>query len=220
MKFILIFLTSIVSVNIGNCQKAANESDTIRIQNGSFEVPSFAESHWIVLGDQRYSAPDIHTPKEVIQNVKRQAQHGENFVSMVVRSSDSFEQLGQFLESPLKAGQKYTLSFQAMQAPEFLAMSSSKKLDSHSKAIHIRIYGLNIEQLIDQEINYMNKENVEFLFESELIDSNEWTEVKANIKPSRTTNFIVFAVFWETPVLFPYNGHLLLDNISNIVKVE
>ena len=220
MQFIKIILLLIVTFRIGYSQNTIQKHDTIRIHNGSFEVPSFEESKWIILGDKRFSPPDIHSPKEVIQNVKRQAQDGFNFISMVVRSNDSFEQIGQYLEFPLEAGQTYQLSFHAMQAPEFLAMSSTKELDPHSKAIVLKVCGLNLQD--DEDINpyILESSQPEFLYKSEPIQSTEWKEEIVILKPTRTTNFIAFMAYYETPVLMPYNGHLLLDNISDLIKIE
>jgi len=59
----------------------------------------------------------------------------------------------------------------------------------------------------------------ELLGESVTVANNEWRTYEFKFEPNRTVNYITLEAFYKTPSLFPYNGHLLVDNASLITEI-
>ena len=59
----------------------------------------------------------------------------------------------------------------------------------------------------------------ELLAESEVVNNNEWKTFEFEVQPSRDLNYITLEAFYEVPILFPYNGHILVDNASAFEQI-
>ena len=59
----------------------------------------------------------------------------------------------------------------------------------------------------------------ELLAESPLIGNTNWEPFAFKFEPKQTHTHITFEAFYKTPVLFPYNGNILVDNASEIVPM-
>ena len=57
------------------------------------------------------------------------------------------------------------------------------------------------------------------LSESVPISNDEWARYDFILQPKQTWKFIELEAFYKTPVLFPYNGNILLDNASPITVI-
>jgi len=51
------------------------------------------------------------------------------------------------------------------------------------------------------------------------VSNEDWRKYEFEFRPARTVNYYTLEAFYKVPTLFPYNGHLLLDNASLIKEV-
>ena len=63
-------------------------------------------------------------------------------------------------------------------------------------------------------------DNKELLAVSDPVTNNNWEKYNFFIEPNSDCYFITFQAFYETPVLFPYNGNILVDGASTFKIVE
>jgi len=52
------------------------------------------------------------------------------------------------------------------------------------------------------------------------VKNTDWKEYKLRFEPTTNHRFILIQAFYKTPTLFPYNGNVLVDNLSDIVPVS
>lgn len=155
------------------------------------------------------SPPDIH------QGINRDTSFwgneqpsakGKTYLGMVVRESESYESLSQRLAMPLKAGKCYQFSIFLSQSQNYVsALANNQRVEKNfTQPTVFRLWGG--EGLCAES---------ELLATSEPINHSEWREYAFKIEPSRSYRYIRIEAFWETPVLLPYNGHILLDGASD-----
>lgn len=194
--------------------------DSIIIQDPSFEIDSFKASQWIDLGFKRFTPPDLHSPDETLRRVTTKAKDGDKFISMVTRKNETYEQIGQFLSKPLKADTKYVLKISSSHFPKFKAIATNGKMMPFERPILIRIkvYDFDKNEVLTQKI--LRGEGWSCFSDGELIKNEEWEEQEYILEPKFDSNLIVIQCWWETPIIFPYNGHLLIDYVSNIYEIE
>jgi len=195
-------------------------AQNIRLKNGGFEdrprkgiKGEYQEiKNWFDCGTLDFpdeTPPDIHqgaNRTESYWDNEQSAAEGSTYLGMVVRESDTFESLSQKLSLPMQAGRCYSFSvFLSMSPTYFSAVANSgSKEQNFSQPTVLVMYGTM----------GLCGEN-EVLFESPAIDHTEWREYNFKIEPSRNYNFIKIAAKWKSPVLFPYNGHVLVDGASD-----
>ena len=55
---------------------------------------------------------------------------------------------------------------------------------------------------------------------SSIINHSRWVSYNFRLSPTKGNySFLLIEAYYKTPVLFPYNGHVLVDNLSAIVPV-
>jgi outer membrane protein OmpA-like peptidoglycan-associated protein len=59
----------------------------------------------------------------------------------------------------------------------------------------------------------------ELLAESVPISNGEWITFEFEFRPTQNHRYFTIEAFYKTPILFPYNGHILVDNASNIMRI-
>jgi len=215
MRISVLFLMLIACCSYG-------QADTIYLSNPSFEDRprqggstqfNLPIEGWFDCGLIRFkgeSPPDIHPTPGSAWKVQKYAIDGDTYLGMVVRDNDSWESLSQRLSHPLEKGSCYSFSI-------FLSRSGMYESRSHvtqSAANYVtptvlRIYAGN---------GFCGQQ--ELLAESEPITNDEWRQFNFKFEPSSKHSFIVIEAFYKTPVLVPYNGHLLIDGASQIVKIN
>lgn len=192
----------------------------LTLSNASFEdVPriSHAPKGWFDCGYSSETPVDVH-PETLINpdaegffGVKAKAFDGNTFLGMVVRDNETYEAVSQrIVGGPLKAGQCYTFSIYLSRAESY---RSPTKLDTnilvnYDTPVKLRIWG---------GMSYCN--NGEVLAESAPVIKNEWLQYNFRFEPRKDHSFIVLEAYYKTPVLFPYNGNLLLDAAGKITPI-
>ncbi|MEO1257972.1 MAG: FAD:protein FMN transferase [Bacteroidota bacterium] len=156
------------------------------------------------------SVPDIHPKENSAFGVTLRAHHGNTYIGLVVRESETWEMFGQRLSAPLQKDQLYAFSvFLARSMIYESPIRTTAKMINFNTPCQLRIWGGN---------SYCERK--ELLAASGVVINRRWFEKLFVFKPSETYTHLVFEAFYETPNPFPYNGNLLIDNASNIVPVD
>jgi len=196
----------------------------VKLINGGFEDrPHYGQkgvphniSGWFDCGQLDFpqeSPPDIHqgTNRDTAfwHNTQPSVQ-GRTYLGMVVRESESYESISQRLALPLKAGRCYSFSVYLSRSETYIsALANSSGERNFTTPAVFRVWGG--EGLCGES---------ELLLESPPVDHSEWREYNFKIEPSGNYPYIRFEAFYKTPVLFPYNGHILVDNASDFELID
>ena len=212
----IIYLSILLSLLCGSMQ---SQADTIQLRNGSFEDTPRAGNYisatikgWYDCGlvqFPRETAPDIHPIN--FWEVTLPASNGDTYLGLVIRDNDSWESVSQRLSSPVEGGTCYKFTIDLARSSTYLSGSRSRSDDvkvQYTRPAVLRIWGSN---------GYCGKR--ELLGETVPIENFNWKTYEFKFEPKQSHLFIVIEAFYKTPVLFPYNGHILLDNASGLVVV-
>ncbi|MBT8218811.1 MAG: OmpA family protein [Bacteroidia bacterium] len=205
--FILSLSTTLVS---------SQQYNTISLQNPSFEdIPAAgrAPSAWYDCGRLNFpqeSPPDVQPFAGQQWSVAYEPTDGNTYMGMVVRDNESWEAVSQRLNTPLEPGNCYSFSFDAMQSPVYISYSrlDDKTAVNYNTPAKLRIWG-----------GMGNCQKKELLAETDMISNPEWERKELRIEPKSVLYFIVIEAFYKTPTLVPYNGNILMDNLSDIQQI-
>jgi hypothetical protein len=163
------------------------------------------------------SAPDIH--QGGYWGVEKEALDGNTYLGLVVRDNDSWESVNQVLETesgvktPLKAGQCYSTTMAVAVSENYksgsrlnVGKNNNRITVNYSTPAVVRIWGCD-DQCSKKEL----------LATTEPVSNSEWKTVTLNFEPEADYHSITVEAFYNIPVLVPYNGHVLIDNMSHII---
>ena len=198
-----------------------SQADTIRLKQGSFEQRpvrgvEYGSSikGWFDCGIINFpgnTPPDIH-PVNFWGNTK-QAYDGNTYLGMVVRDDDSYEAVSQKLSSPLKAGECYSFSVYLSQSAKYISGSKQLKIAdpifNYDTPSVLRIWGGS---------GYCGEKQL--LGETVPISHTEWKPYEFKFTPQFNHRYITIEAFYKTPMLITYNGHVLVDAMSHIVRID
>ncbi len=212
-KFILLFFF-FVSASSLHAQK------NIDLKNPSLEgnptqgtyingvIPTNVPQGWRDCGRTAFpneSPPDIH-PKGFWQN-DILANDGETYIGMVVRDNESWESVAQRLPQALESGMCYSFTVDLARSNDYWSNSHlNGSVTNYTTPTVLRVWGGT--GFCDQN---------QLLVESPPVKNSEWKSYTLEFEANASYRFISFEAFYKTPVLVPYNGHILLDNISTLV---
>lgn len=183
----------------------------INLRNPSFEMDKPAccvePAHWTNLGDEFESPTDIQ-PGQFGVNIR--AQNGERYVSMVVRDNNTVEGIGQKLAYFLEKDSTYAFSVWLARPARFESLSRlTQQPANYVKACVLQVRGTNTETGA-----------AEILAESVPVTHTTWELYEFKLKPSRESfNRLDLVANYEAGVAEPYNGGLLVDNLSAITQI-
>ncbi len=215
MKYLFLFILVIL---VGNKSLAQNDG-TIILQNASFEdIPTCCKppNGWTDCGFKGETPPDIQPALD--QNnkpffgVTQKAFDGETYMGMVVRENETYERVSQQLIKPLEKGSCYTFSIMLCRSDTYLSASNRNEpnnLKQFTEPIHLKIWGGDA---------HCNQK--ELLAVSPLIENTDWEEYEFEFQAQSELNYIILEAFYKTPLLFPYNGNVLLDKASDIIELD
>lgn len=214
MKFLLISLFVVSQIPF-----LRGQIDTIFLKNPSFEdyphlgstenntsIRSWFDCGSIFFGTE--TPPDVHPVANSEFEVYKSAAHGNTYLGMVVRHNDSWESVAQRVSSPLQGGSCYSFRIKISMSETYSSASkqnTNRKLPYDKPAV-LRIWGGD---------GFCGKK--ELLAESKTVSNIEWKDYDFLIEPTRNYSFIMLEVFYKTPTLLPYRGHILLDDASHFV---
>jgi outer membrane protein OmpA-like peptidoglycan-associated protein len=203
---------------------AGQSQEVITLQNPSFEdMPRKGTNNmppikgWYDCGLSKFPSetpPDIHPVVDNAWEVAKEPYDGNTYLGMVTRANDSWESISQALSSPILAGTCYNFTAFLSRSDQYKsATSRTERLGTHELENFVRpavllIWGGN---------SFCDK--AELLGESPAVSNADWKQYKFIFQPQRTHKFITLEVFYKTPILESYNGHVLIDGLSAIVPV-
>jgi len=201
----------IIFLSFGNTTFA---QDTIHLQNPSFErdrpIKNIIPQAWKSCGWRHESPPDVHSKMTTHYQVRHHPQKGKNFLGLVVRSNFTKEAIAQKLEQPLKKNKTYQMSLHVAKAEKLISKDSkTRQKSNYTTPAVIRLWGINHKC-----------ETQELLFESNPIDSPEWKKLEIEFIPKMQHKHLMIEAFFSKIKDEPYNGHILLDNISLIIEIK
>ena len=201
---------------------AIGQEVVIPLNNPSFEgLPHKGQAHvkgqpsigipgWFDCGQikfKRETAPDLHPINA--WKVNRGPSDGNTYLGMVVRSTDSWESVSQQLSTPLEAGKCYSFSLDLARSQFYVSGDRLTGFDeNYTKAAVLKIYGGS--EICGKHV---------MLGESITVTNEEWRTYEFEFRPDRDVSFITLEAFYKVPILFPYNGHVLVDNASDIRQI-
>ncbi len=185
---------------------------TMRLANPSFEgIPkhSTLPFGWgeCKVGDA--SAPDTQPGS---WGVTQAAKEGSTYISLVVRENETTEAISQKLPINLLPTKAYRFSVYACHSEIFKGRQDPNDgalLGDNSKPAKLRVWGGNA--LCSKQ---------ELLGETDLISNLRWLMYSFELNPKAELSYITFEAYYQTPIVNYYNGHLLLDHISDITIVD
>ncbi len=208
--FYLIFVCAI-PLSIG--QQNDTIFEIVDLKNTSFEQLDSKGKPigWSSCNFENETPPDLQPGQ---YGCKLNAQQGRQYIGMVARDNGTFESIRQVLSKPLKAGVCYKMSV-------FLAKSSIYQSNSRltgAPANYIRPLRLIVWGTSKQLEDTCNVHSDDWLTETLPIHNDQWRKYTFYIQPPKDVYTLVFSV--GHVVDNPYNGNLLIDNISPIVPVN
>ncbi len=212
IKYIFTFLSISCITVICSAQM-----DTVMLTNPSFEDnpkrggdSTTGISGWFDCGKINFpqeTPPDIH-PNGFWEN-NLPAADKKTYLGMVVRDNGTYESVSQRLNSDLIAGQCYQFSINLARAGRYISLTrSDMKEANYNTPVVLRIYGGS---------GYCNER--ELLAESDPVSNDSWQINTFEFRPKSNVKSITFQAFYKTPVLFPYNGNILVDGGSDIIRI-
>ncbi|HZV69252.1 MAG TPA: OmpA family protein [Saprospiraceae bacterium] len=195
--------------------------EVISLENPSFEdMPRAGTSNtpsikgWHDCGLTKFpgeTPPDIHPVPSSAWEVSKPAFDGETYLGMVVRYNDTYESLSQALSSPVEGGVCYSFSAFLSRSDQYKSGTtrSNSVLENFVRPAVFQIWGGN---------SFCDK--AELLGESPAIANSDWKLFKFLFHPQQTHRYITIEAFYKTPILEAYNGHVLVDGLSEMVPVD
>lgn len=204
---IILILTNFIHFSKVNAQRKA---EVIRLQNSSFEdIPraGVVPAKWENVGPSSETPPDIQPGSF---QVAKTAHSGNTFLGLVVRDNDTKEGVAQRLTSPLIKGQCYKFSLWLCRSEMYLSQSpTTKKPANYITPVKLNIYGGIVNSLRSQ-----------LLASSEEVINTDWREYTFEFKANQDYLYLIIEADFKKPVLFPYNGNVLVDNASPLVPIK
>lgn len=128
---------------------------------------------------------------------------------MVTRDNDTYERVSQRISAPMRAGQCYELRIQLARSELYL--SRSRLTDSNEN--YVTPIKLNVRG------GFSVCDVGEIIGVSPLVANWEWQEFRIKLRPKQDYTYIMLEAFYKQPILFPYNGNILLDNTQPLQPV-
>lgn len=212
VKYIYLFVFTICSLSI-----VAGQADTIRLRNPSFEdTPKRGGEAidgifgWFDCGKINFPAespPDIH-PNGYWEN-NLPASDKKTYLGMVVRDNGTYESVSVRIDSMLEAGKCYRFTLHLAKADKYISRSrmSNQQANYITPAV-LRIWGGS---------GFCNEK--ELLGESAPVNNTSWQINTFEFRPKTNIRSLTFSAYYKTPTLTPYNGNILVDGGSAIVRI-
>jgi outer membrane protein OmpA-like peptidoglycan-associated protein len=210
----------IVSISLFGLLSVSGQQ-VIKLQNPSFEdIPrkggefSGHIRDWHDCGLTKFQGetpPDIHPVPSNAWEVSKDSYDGETYLGMVVRYNDTWESLSQALSSPIQGGKCYSFSVFLAKSELYKSRTtrSNEQLENFDRPAVLLIWGGN---------HFCH--TAELLGESPGVSNTDWKQFNFLFQPKRTYTFITIEAFYKTPILEAYNGHVLVDGMSDIVQTD
>ena len=186
-------------------------SQNIKFSNPSFEdYPkiSSAPLNWYDCGLPRESPPDVQPDPTF--GVTKEAYDGGTYLGMVVRDNDTWESVSQRISEPLQEGACYQFEIYLARSLTYMSVSrSSHKEANYATPVKLKIWG-----------GFGHCDKAQLLGQTNLITHTDWQAYLIQFRAQKAYQYIIFEAYYDEPTIFPYNGNLLLDYLSEIERVN
>jgi outer membrane protein OmpA-like peptidoglycan-associated protein len=185
--------------------------EPINLMNPSFEGPPAAGTPppgWIDCGFQGESPPDTHSGVDSFFRVSTSPQKGRTYLGMVVRDNETWEAVATELPRALEPGTCYTFNLYLSRSADYISPTKRGGPTYHTTPAVFRIWGGN--SVCDK---------AEILGSTSVITHTRWVRYQFTFEPKTKVKWFILEAFYQTPVIFPYNGNILVDNASVIRPV-
>ena len=192
-----------------------SQVDTIYLDNPSFEdTPRHSKPPrgWFDCGFPGESPPDVHPSydQDGFFNVKVLPLRGSTYMGMVVRDNDTWEMVSTKLSAKLKAGEIYKQSIHLCRSELYVSLSRlTLEPVNYTTPVKLRIWG---------GVGHCARNQL--LVETAAVVNTSWMRYDLYFKPDEDYQYLFFEAFYVTPTLYPYNGNILLDEASAIVRMD
>lgn len=189
----------------------AQKEAPILMVNPSFEdLPRSSQqpNGWTDCGPAAESPPDVQ-PGQF--GVTLAPSNGQSYLGLVVRDNETWEMVGQRLSRPLEVNQCYEFTLDLCRSLEYMSQTkNSPALSSYATPARLIVWGGNSPC-----------EKGEPLFETSIVQNSRWLTSNCRLSPKKGSwSYIMLEAYYKTPLLFPYNGNILVDNASPIRNVS
>lgn len=196
------------------CSGSLYTQEDIHIVNGSFEGIArrgalfFKLDGW--MGCEVYpgeTPPDILSGDSEIWEVNHPPHSGTTYIGLVRRDNDTRESITQRLSGRMKRGMIYRSSIWLSQSERYISASRSynNRIYNYDNPSYLRIYAGN---------EFCEKRQL--LWESPIIDEREWKEYSFEFVSVEDYKYITLEVESIEDEEEGINGHILLDDMSDI----
>ena len=190
--------------------------DMITLRNPSFEEWDSQENfpkYWTYCGCENHDDPDEEKNPVKFEegfDFRNTASDGDHFAFLIATDANKWEMMGQKLEMPIAADSSYQFSVDLVRASAFIGKSlmEGNKVN-YSTPIKLKIWGGNEDC-----------RKLELLAAGKLVMNTRWLSFNFEITPENRYDYIFFESYYKEPSKYPYNGNVLIDHISPIVKIE
>ena len=121
---------------------------------------------------------------------------GDTFVGLITRRNDTYESITQRLKNPLLKDKCYVFA---------MDLSHSRTYSGYNGNIILKVWGGNSKC-----------EKGQLLYETEAIKNTNWQNHNIQFTTKEEMRYIIFEANFKKGTSKPYNGNLLIDNISSI----
>jgi len=121
-------------------------------------------------------------------------ENGNSYAGLITRTDGSYESIGQRLENTLEENSCYEMA---------LFLSHSDNYTGYNGAIKLRVW-----------ISNKKKSRKQMIFESPLIDDEEWKPFNFNFYPERDMKYIILEAY-NPDKSKNIKGNILIDGLSN-----
>lgn len=194
---------------------STNIVDTIKLTNGSFEArvargkQKLNLKGWKDFGKILFpieTPPDIHPAN--YWGVTTKPVHGNTYLGLAIRDNNTYEAVSQKLPSPLIAGQYYTFSLTLCRSSTFTSRSRmTRKTEKYEFPAVCNIKGLVGDSIF-------------LLASSPPIVNTKWVRFTFTLHPKVDISEIILEAGFVDTKNNAYNGHLLMDAASDLVRLE
>lgn len=197
MKYATFLTTGLLLLSLQSRAQTA-----IPLANPSFEETPDWEQGWLHCNASQ-AAPPATQPGSF--KVEQAASDGEAYLALVVRDDSTRESVTQKLPVLLQEGTAYQLHADLMRADLYLMEATTKDRDvNYATPVILRIWGGNAPC-----------EKQELLHTTPLITTTRWLTYTLPLEPQKGDyDYLTLEACHKMPVLFPYNGNVLIDNLS------
>lgn len=226
------FLIIPVLVFLGILPEINAQDRDINLRNPSFEgIPHIGNLRlanrimgWNDCGLRKFpgeSPPDLQPG---FFSCDKDAFDGRSYIGLVVRDNDTWESVSQSLSAPMESGKCYSFSLYLSKSKDYLSPARNTGImveEAESKGEEVQFINHNTPCVLriwgGQSACQSSK--TELLAETDVIDNLNWEEFEFKLEPTQEHYFITLEAYVKTPSLFPYNGHVLIDNLSKISPI-